>query len=164
MIEDNVEDLANVPLSVSVISDPASEICICFNLRLDPNHIEQHPKAHANYYGAAIEFHVKACLVTDPFKHYADCGSAPWSREEIEVFLGRWLTESKNLAEVSTFLPHKTVEQVVQFYYDVKVFFGLKECYNFFHNKKGRWGKKLVYPTTQVANKAKMKVHVSANM
>eukprot|EP00826_Nyctotherus_ovalis_P042869 TRINITY_DN4476_c0_g1_i12.p2 TRINITY_DN4476_c0_g1~~TRINITY_DN4476_c0_g1_i12.p2 ORF type:complete len:161 (-),score=15.00 TRINITY_DN4476_c0_g1_i12:600-1082(-) len=154
MIGDDVESSANA----LVISNPIPEACIQYNLKLDPKHIKQHPKAHTNCYGVAIEFHVKARLVTDPFRHYAGYGDAAWSKEEIGIFLGRCLIESKNLAKVSKFLPHKRLEQVIQFYYDMKILFDLKKSYKCFSDKKDRWGKKLAYSSELNANIAMMKV------
>lgn len=67
-------------------------------------------------------------LIENPLAaHYAARNINPWTRAEKQLFLEKFLIHGKNFRKISTFFEHKTVDDVVRFYFDNKKQFKLKQ-------------------------------------
>lgn len=67
-------------------------------------------------------------LVDDPLaEHYAAKNVNPWTRAERLLFLEKFLSHSKNFRRIATFFEHKSVEDVVRFYFENKKPLKLKQ-------------------------------------
>jgi hypothetical protein len=67
-------------------------------------------------------------LVDDPLaEHYAAKNVNPWTRAERLLFLEKFLSHGKNFRRIATFFEHKSVEDVVRFYFENKKPLKLKQ-------------------------------------
>lgn len=67
-------------------------------------------------------------LIDDPLAyHYSSRYINPWTRTEIFLFLDKFTAHGKNFRRIASFFKHKTVEDVVRFYFDNKVRLNLKQ-------------------------------------
>lgn len=67
-------------------------------------------------------------LVDDPLaEHYAAKNVNPWTRAERLLFLEKFVSHSKNFRRIATFFEHKSVEDVVRFYFENKKPLKLKQ-------------------------------------
>ncbi len=66
-------------------------------------------------------------LIEDPMReHYNARMVSPWTQPERLVFLEKFVAHGKDFRKIAAFLPHKTVHQCVQFYYNNKLALDLK--------------------------------------
>ncbi|PXF44567.1 Myb-like protein P [Gracilariopsis chorda] len=66
-------------------------------------------------------------LIEDPLAyHYFSRYINPWTRTEILLFLDKFIAHGKNFRRIASFFKHKTVEDIVRFYFDNKVRLNLK--------------------------------------
>lgn len=81
-------------------------------------------------------------LIENPLSdHYLARNINPWTRAERLLFLEKYLIHAKNFRKISTFFKHKSVEDVVRFYFDNKKHFKLKQLMKE-HNVRRRGSKK----------------------
>lgn len=67
-------------------------------------------------------------LIDDPLAaHYTAKNVNPWTRAERLLFLEKFLAHSKNFRRISSFFEHKSVEDVVRFYFENKKPLKLKQ-------------------------------------
>ncbi|CAN8061690.1 unnamed protein product [Agarophyton chilense] len=67
-------------------------------------------------------------LIEDPLAdHYYSRYINPWTRTEILLFLDKFNAHGKNFRRIASFFKHKTVEDVVRFYFDNKLRLKLKQ-------------------------------------
>lgn len=67
-------------------------------------------------------------LIDDPLAaHYTSKNVNPWTRAERLLFLEKFLAHSKNFRRISSFFEHKSVEDVVRFYFENKKPLKLKQ-------------------------------------
>ncbi|KAI0565832.1 SANT/Myb domain containing protein [Gracilaria domingensis] len=67
-------------------------------------------------------------LIEDPVAyHYCSRYINPWTRTEILLFLDKFSAHGKNFRRIASFFKHKTVEDVVRFYFDNKIRLKLKQ-------------------------------------
>ena len=79
---------------------------------------------------------MKTQLVLDPIKQYEKYEDTLWSKDEMQLFLEHYFCDPKDFKEISNHLPHKTMTQLIQFYYDVKEFFALKKYTQYIYTRK----------------------------
>lgn len=76
-------------------------------------------------------------LVDDPLVlHYDTKVVNPWTRAERLLFLEKFLAHHKNFRRIATFFDHKSVDDVVRFYFDNKKQLALKQLTRDAHMKK----------------------------
>lgn len=68
--------------------------------------------------------------------HYATRNVNPWTAEERRMFLEKFVAHAKNFRKISAFFEHKSIEDVVRFYYDNKMRLGLKQLLKDSHLRK----------------------------
>lgn len=67
-------------------------------------------------------------LMDDPLAdHYAAKNINPWTRAERYLFLEKFISHNKNFRRIATFFEHKSVEDVVRFYFENKKALKLKQ-------------------------------------
>lgn len=67
-------------------------------------------------------------LIVDPVAEYVNSATVnPWSREETFVFLDKYVLYPKNFRRIASFIEHKSVGDVIRFYYENKLRLGLKQ-------------------------------------
>jgi hypothetical protein len=67
-------------------------------------------------------------LMDDPLAaHYTAKNVNPWTRAERLLFLEKFLSHNKNFRRIATFFEHKSVDDVVRFYFDNKKPLKLKQ-------------------------------------
>jgi hypothetical protein len=70
----------------------------------------------------------RGILIYDPLAaHYAAKNVNPWTRAERLLFLEKFLSHNKNFRRIATFFEHKSVDDVVRFYFDNKKPLKLKQ-------------------------------------
>jgi len=102
----------------------------------DCGHVNQHSKPYTNCYSQPTQFELSIRLVVNPVKHYEEYEDTLWSKEEMLLFLERYFCDPKDFKEISSHLPHKTMTQLIQFYYDFKEFFSLKRYTQYIYTRK----------------------------
>ena len=75
----------------------------------------------------SVQIRTKPGLVKDPLAQAAGPDKTLWSVWEIQLFLEKYLLHPKDFARMSIYFPHKTVSQLIQFYFDFKWVFELKK-------------------------------------
>jgi len=82
---------------------------------------------YINYYGENVIFDSKARLIDNPFQQSSILDNTVWSLHEIQLFLQHFFNHPKDFTRMSTHFPHKSIHQLIEFYYDFKEVFELKE-------------------------------------
>lgn len=90
-------------------------------------HIEKHQHLPLNCYADPVEVRKTVRLVKDPLAHAKTPDDVLWTRHEVQLFLESYLQFPKDFVAISKRLAHKSVGQLVQFYFEFKWSLKLKE-------------------------------------
>ncbi|EAY13963.1 Myb-like DNA-binding domain containing protein [Trichomonas vaginalis G3] len=74
-----------------------------------------------------FKFNTDARLVNDPVsEHHVYKQRVKWSEEEKNIFLEQWCSHPKDFVKIASFLPDKSVKEVIEFYYLNKNLYDMK--------------------------------------